>query len=255
MSPTTTTPSTVPSTATSVAPATTTTVAAPSSTAPPTTPAPTVHTFVRSWLLLRERLVPVHRAGETLEDAVSALLGGPNDEDLESILEPESLTTDVPSGTLLRSVSIHGGVATIDLSEAFASGGGSLSMMARLAQLVYVATEFPDVRSVALHIDGSPVVALGGEGIDVSNPLRRADFEAFKPLVIVSHPKPGDEIQSPFKVAGCNSTFENTVSLRVIATSGTVLVSTFANWARPDFRRRRTSGVGPVRGKRRIRPR
>ena len=60
--------------------------------------------------------------------AMEALLAGPT-----SAERTAGLTTAVPDGTRLIGVRIQHGVATVDLSDAFASGGGSLSMQARVA--------------------------------------------------------------------------------------------------------------------------
>ena len=103
--------------------------------------------------------------------ALSELLAGPAAAEAAA-----GLTTAIPAGTTLRSVAIAGGTATVDLSRDFESGGGSSSMLTRVAQVVYTVTQFPAVQRVAFRLDGKPVSAIGGEGVVVDPPVTRADF-------------------------------------------------------------------------------
>ena len=64
------------------------------------------------------------------------------------------LRSEIPKGTKLRGLSIKRRVATVDLSKRFATGGGSLSMQMRAAQVVCTLTQFSGVRSVAFKLDG-----------------------------------------------------------------------------------------------------
>jgi germination protein M len=106
--------------------------------------------------------VAVREVPETVAVARAALeelLAGPTAQ------RPRSgLATEIPEGTRLNDVAVADGVATVDLSPEFESGGGSLSMQLRVAQVVYTLTRFPSVESVAFMIDGQPVEAIGGEG-------------------------------------------------------------------------------------------
>ncbi len=55
---------------------------------------------------------------------------------------------------------------TVGISNAaFATGGGSFSMLARVAQVVFTATQFSTVERVVLLLEGRPIEALGGEGL------------------------------------------------------------------------------------------
>lgn len=101
-------------------------------------------------------------------EAVRALLDGPSRAE-----RSHGLTSEIPPGTALRSLTLSGRVATVDLGVAFAQGGGSSSMLARVWQVVYTATQFPDVSSVRLLIGGRRVATLGGEGLMIGAPLRR----------------------------------------------------------------------------------
>ncbi len=65
-----------------------------------------------------------------------------------------AITSTIPDNTLLLGVTLTDGVATVDLSREFESGGGSFSMSGRLAQVVYTLTQFPEIESVAFELDG-----------------------------------------------------------------------------------------------------
>ena len=116
------------------------------------------------WFLDGEQLVRQTRSLESTPlvatAAMKALLAGPSPAELAS-----GLATSVPAGTKLLGISIKKGVATVDLTSQYQSGGGSLSMKARLAQVVYTLTQFPTVRAVLFHLDGEPVNVFSGEGI------------------------------------------------------------------------------------------
>ena len=72
--------------------------------------------------------------------AMEALLAGPTAEEAEF-----GLGTTIPTGTRLNGIAIEDGVATVDLSPEFASGGGSLSMLLRVTQVVCTLTQFDDI--------------------------------------------------------------------------------------------------------------
>lgn len=99
-----------------------------------------------------------------LDAALRALLAGPGTRDL---------VTEIPPGTALLGVSVEGSTATVNFSKTYASGGGSTSMLARVWQVVYTATQFPATPAVQILIEGHRVEALGGEGVAIGSPLRR----------------------------------------------------------------------------------
>jgi spore germination protein GerM len=100
--------------------------------------------------------------------ALRALLDGPSRAE-----RSRGLVTEIPPGTTLRALTLARGVATVDLGVAFAQGGGSSSMLARVWQVVYTATQFPGVASAQLLIGGRRVDTLGGEGLLIGAPMRR----------------------------------------------------------------------------------
>ena len=89
----------------------------------------------------------------------------------------KDLMTGIPQGTTLRSLKVKSDSVYVDLSKAFAMGGGSLSMLGRLAQVLYTATSLNPTAKVFLFIEGKPLTVLGGEGLMVDQPLTRSQFE------------------------------------------------------------------------------
>jgi hypothetical protein len=128
---------------------------------------PAEETSFNVYLVRDERLGvglrTVPRTVAVAEAALQGLLGGPTAEEAEA-----GLSTQIPEGTRLLGVEITDAVATVNLSGEFESGGGSLSMQVRVAQVVFTLTQFDTVDRVAFMIDGAPAEAIGGEGIIVS---------------------------------------------------------------------------------------
>ena len=151
---------------------------------------------------------------------------------LESLLEgPEGgdgkASSAIPAGTRLLDLAIADGLATVDLSSEFETGGGSFSMLARLAQVVFTITQFPTVDRVAFEIEGEPVDVFSSEGIALDEPQTRADFEDIAAPIVVESPRPGATVSSPVSVTGDANVFEATVSLRIVDAAGNVLVRDF----------------------------
>ena len=125
--------------------------------------------------------------------ALETLLAGPSDVETAA-----GVSTAIPAGTQLLDVSIEDGVATVDLSSEFESGGGSLSMMLRLAQVVFTVTQFPTVEGVQFELDGQPVEIFSGEGIVLDRPVTREDYEDLMPMITVETPTIGSHVGAPF---------------------------------------------------------
>jgi hypothetical protein len=153
--------------------------------------------------------------------ALEAVLAGPN--------ETESgigFSNAVPAGTEVLGVDIAGGVATVDLNAAFQSGGGSLSMQLRVAQVVATLTQFDTVETVTIRIDGDEVDGIGGEGVPASD-LDRTDIEDVTPAILLESPAPGATVSSPLTISGTGNTFEATYQWAVLDADGATLVAGF----------------------------
>ncbi len=153
--------------------------------------------------------------------AMEALLAGP------SALERDlGMSSEAPAGTRLLDIDIANGLATVDLSREFESGGGSLSMPTRVAQVVYTLTQYDTVDRVTIRLDGKEVDAIGGEGVPAKN-LTRADFRDNTPLILVESPAPGAEVRSPLRVSGTSNTFEATIEWLVTDWDGRIVKEGF----------------------------
>ena len=85
-----------------------------------------------------------------VDDTLTALFAEPTSPNAEA-----GWTTAIPPGTKLLGYNTgQDNVMTIDLSSEFASGGGSLGMQLRVAQVVYTATQFENVDAVRITIEG-----------------------------------------------------------------------------------------------------
>ncbi|NDJ16074.1 GerMN domain-containing protein [Myxacorys almedinensis] len=103
-----------------------------------------------------------------LTTAINAVLGSPPDKNMASA---------IPPGTQLRSLQVQPDGVRVDLSKSFTTGGGSLSMSTRLAQVLYTATSLDPKTPVFLSVEGKTLKTLGGEGLIVDQPLTRTSFE------------------------------------------------------------------------------
>jgi hypothetical protein len=180
----------------------------------------------RIWLTRGEQLFLVSREGPETEsvgaEAVTLLLGGLTTEEVAA-----GVGTQIPSGTRFLGLDIEDGTATVDLSSEYESGGGSASMFARLAQVVYTLTEFPTVERVSFMLDGNPVDVFSGEGIILEKPVTREDYEEWMPAISVESPAIGDTVSSPVEVSGTANVFEANVTAKLLDANGKELVSRF----------------------------
>lgn len=160
----------------------------------------------------------VQRAGFWID----LLLAGP----MGAHQEAGDLTL-IPEGTELLGVRRDGDILFVDLSSEFESGGGSMSMQMRLAQVVYTATQFDGIDSARIMIDGEMVDSIGGEGVIVSEPLTRRDYQDFAPNVVVESPRPGAEVGPGDVLSGFANVFEANVSYLVLDEDGKEIGSGF----------------------------
>jgi spore germination protein GerM len=78
----------------------------------------------------------------------------------------------------VRFAVLEGDVLVVDLSAEAVSGGGSASMIGRLAQLTYTLTQPARSSAVELRVEGARLEAWGGEGVMTAWPWRRPESGA-----------------------------------------------------------------------------
>jgi len=217
-----------------------TTTIAPGTTAPDTTtttlPAVTTTTPTEEgrvvYFLLDELeddsvgpfLVPVYRAGQGSDnqgqEAMELLLNGPTQDELDGV---PSISTAIPDGTTAIGGTVESGVMTANLSGEFDDGGGSLSMFARLAQVVYTLTAIPGIESVTFQLDGEPVTSFSSEGIEIDDPQQRDDYYDLLPPIFVDSPAWGEPVTSAIQVKGLSNVFEAVSQVMLTDDDGLIL--------------------------------
>jgi hypothetical protein len=201
---------------------------APSSGSSPTparTPVPTAtpggSTIVRAYFFLGSftgsgGLAPVLRevmaTKAVARAAMTQLLAGPSRDELAA---RPAFYTSIPDATRLLDISISDGVATVDLSAAYATAMREFKGGQADAQVVYTLTQFPTVKSVRILVDGQ--VHLGG--------ATRADYqlEGLLPAIFVDRPAWGAALGNPGAVAGLANVFEATFRVQVLDATGDVI--------------------------------
>lgn len=117
------------------------------------------------------RAVPrVPRVGTAV---LEQLLAGPTTDE-----QATGYGTEIPAATRLRGLTISGGVAVADFSGDFESGGGTLGLTLRLAQVVCTLDQFPTVDGVRFALDGQVVDVFSGDGLVVDEPVSCSDYAA-----------------------------------------------------------------------------
>jgi len=200
-------PTTVPATTKPTEPPTTTEPPTPTTTEPPIVD-------VKVYFLRGERLAIAHRqvAGPAvLRGALAELLAGPTAAEAAA-----GLFTTIPNGTSLLDLDLAGSIATVDLSDKYEEGGGSLSMMARVAQVVFTATQFDNADAVQFWMNGEPIEYFGGEGLILDEPQARLNVpRELTGGILFDLPEPGTTVTSPFTVTGEGDVFEGDFPLQI----------------------------------------
>ena len=116
------------------------------------------------------KLVAETRTVETTQDgkykvAMESLLSG---------TKAKGVVTIIPKKTKLKSVAVKDGIATVDFSEDLVKNfaGGSTGEEMLVGSIVNTLTEFPEVKSVQILLEGKKVDSLAGH-LDTSKPLKR----------------------------------------------------------------------------------
>lgn len=161
------------------------------------------------------RSIPATRA--VAAAAMAALLAGPAASEAGAT---PAISTSVPAGSTLLGLTIDGGVATVNLSDEFETGGGTTDSRTRLAQVVYTLTQFPSVTAVRFQLDGRTPTVFGGQGVVLDGPVGRADFTDQLPAIFVDRPAFAATIGNPARIAGTADVFEARFRLAIVDGDG-----------------------------------
>lgn len=150
--------------------------------------------------------------------ALEALLAGPAAEERRA-----GFGSDIPDGTRLLDLNIAGGLATVDLTGNYQAGGGTLSMTARLAEVVFTITQFTTVDQVTFRLDGDPLTVFSSEGLVLDGPVGRDDYRGIMPGIFVDGPAWGATVSRTIHVAGEAAVFEAVFMAELLAPDGSRL--------------------------------
>lgn len=160
-------------------------------------------------------LLPVWRdatSPQGVRGAIETLLIGPSPTERLGV---PAISSDIPPATGLLDVDVVNGLATIDLTAAFF---GEPTPSPRLAQVIYTATRFDDVESVAFRVDGEPFTGLPG-GAD------RSAFRDLQSALFIESPAYGGPAAQPARLSGEARLVTDEFSVTVTDAAGLTVAS------------------------------
>lgn len=195
-----------------------------SPTTPSPSPTPTRTMTYELWFNFDRYLFVTHRTepftpgvgARTLE----ALLGGPNDAEAAA-----AVGTAINPGTRFLGLTIHDGIATVNLDETFNGKETPAIAVGSLSQIVYTLTQFDSIDGVVFEVGGTRLTNFGGYELD--GPQRRASFADQLPSILVQSPGIGERVSSPVTISGSADVFEAVVSIAILDEHGRTVASSF----------------------------
>ena len=118
-------------------------------------------------------LVPVKRrvsGSNKVEGALKELIRGLSKKERDS-----GLLNAVPQDLKIRSIRVNNRTAIIDFNGSIEKDAAGSILLSRLDQIVYTATQFSDVESVIITINGKKRNTLGSDGLSINGPLHRRE--------------------------------------------------------------------------------
>jgi len=157
---------------------------------------------------------------DTLPERIRAgvgqvLLGGPLDGDYRSLW---------PSGAGVRSVTLEGAVAVVDLAGASTNSVGAAAAEAAVQQMVWTITAVAadrgtQLQGVRLRFDGAPAPNLWGHVAAAGTLVRAPALDTLADVWLIS-PEAGDVVSGTFDVHVDGAVVEGAVQLRVRDSAG-----------------------------------
>jgi spore germination protein GerM len=127
-------------------------------------------------LTLVAKSLPPNTSSSTPQQALTIAV-----QKLLSAKPSDDLSSTIPKRTKLLSLQVRADGVHVDLSPEFRSGGGSTSMIYRVAQVIYTATSLDPNQKVFISVGGQSIDQnhpLGGEGLILQQPTTRSQFAA-----------------------------------------------------------------------------
>jgi spore germination protein GerM len=125
-------------------------------------------------LSLVAKSLPPNKSGATPQQVLTIAV-----QNLLSAKPRDDLSSTIPKGTKLLSLQVRSDGVHVDLSPEFRSGGGSTSMIYRVAQVIYTSTSLDPNQKVFISVGGQSIDdlhPLGGEGLILQQPTTRTQF-------------------------------------------------------------------------------
>jgi spore germination protein GerM len=125
-------------------------------------------------LSLVAKSLPPNKSGATPQQVLTIAV-----QNLLSAKPRDDLSSTIPKGTKLLSLQVRSDGVHVDLSPEFRSGGGSTSMIYRVAQVIYTVTSIDPNQKVFISVGGQSIDSnhpLGGEGLILQQPTTRTQF-------------------------------------------------------------------------------
>ncbi|HEY5889544.1 MAG TPA: GerMN domain-containing protein, partial [Acidimicrobiia bacterium] len=109
------------------------------------------------------------------------------------IAPPEGFFNAIPEGVEIVSARVAEGAPNaliLEMSESFLDGSGTglLGDFTMLNQLIYTATQHPDIDEVQFIVNNQPVTEFGTDGLDLSGSVNRETFRDQLNLINVTQP-------------------------------------------------------------------
>lgn len=119
-------------------------------------------------------LVPIKRKvlkeGSIVAESIKELFLGPT-----KVEEMKNIMTEIPIGTRLINLEESEDDILINISSQFLAGGGSAAMQLRYLQIYKTLKRIAPYKDIYLQVDGKVVKTIGGEGLEVAQPLTKIE--------------------------------------------------------------------------------
>ena len=196
----------------------------PSPPSPSPSPIPARDFTYEAWFNYDGYLFVTHRTEPFVPGvgalSVEAVLEGPTNDESAA-----GLSSAINPGTRLLGLTIHSGVATVNLDETFGAEETPATAVGSLSQIVYTLTQFDSIDGVVFEVGGSRLTNFGG--YELRGPQRRASFADQLPAILLESPGIGERVSSPVTISGSADVFEAVVSIAILDEHGRTVASSF----------------------------